>query len=228
MKNGFYLFFALILLAACDKADEAIKFHFIQPNQNEISLMSSERLLIETLTPEDLSFSCSNSFVATINSEGLVYAARLGTAFIRVTNGYLQDEIKLTVTPRPELYAEPVKDFSLSKSKVKAIEGVPFSETETSLSYQVENPKSPMKTYVFDDKNKLYSSSVLVQKTENEELTIFLDERYRYHTGFEYYSDALIIEESTLLVAVNDFDGEFFQVTYYPIIHLNTPTVIKQ
>lgn len=228
MKSGFYFFFALILLAACDKEEEAIKYHFIQLNQNEISLISSERLLIETLTPEDLSFSCSNSFVATINSEGLVYAARLGTAFIRVTNGYLEDEIKLIVTPRSELYAEPAKDFSLSKSEVKAIEGEPFRETKTSLSYQVDNPKSPLKTYVFDDEKKLYSSSVLVQKAESEELTVFLDERYRYHTGFEYYSDALIIEESTLLVAVDDFDGEFFQVTYYPIIFLNTPTVIKQ
>lgn len=227
MKNGFYLLFALILLTACYKEEEAIKYHFIQLNQNEISLMSSERLLIETLTPEDLSFSCSNSFVANINSEGLLYATRLGTAFIRVTNGYLEDEIKLIVTPRSELYAEPIKNFSLTKSEIKAIEGEPFNETETSLSYQVDNPNSPIKTYVFDAENKLYSSSVLVRRTESDELTIFLDERYRYHTGFEYYSDALIIEESTILVAIDDFEGEFVQVIYYPIIFLNTPYALE-
>jgi len=223
MNKLFYLFFALILLTACDKEEEAIKYHFIQLKQKEISLVSSERLLIETLTLEDLFFSCSNSFVAHINSDGWVHADRLGTAIIRVTNGYVEDEIKLIVTPRSELYAEPIKDFRLTKSKIKTIEGQPFKETETSLSYQVDNPKSPQKTYVFDAENKLYSSSVLVQKAESEELTVFLEERYRYHTGFEYYSDALIIEKSTVLVAIDDFDGEYAQVTYYPIIFLNTP-----
>ncbi len=51
----------------------------------------------------------------------------------------------------------------------------------------------------------------------------FLEERYKYHDGFNYYSDALIIEESTMLVAVDDFDEEYEEVTYYPIIFLNTP-----
>ncbi len=114
-----------------------------------MNLKSSDRFLIETLTPEDLIFSCSNSFVANINSEGLLYAKRIGTAIISISNVYLEDRIKLIVTASSDLYAEPIKDFSLTKSELKAIEGEPFNETETNLSYQLDNPKSPLKTYVF-------------------------------------------------------------------------------
>lgn len=223
MRKPFYMLFALILLTACNKEEEVVKYHFIQLNQNEVNLKSAERFLIETPQPEDLSFICSNSFVASINSEGLLYAKRIGTAYIRVTNGYLEDRIKLIVTARSDLYIEPINDFSLTKSAIKAIEGEPYNETETSLSYQLENPKSPQKTYVFDADNRLFSSSVLVQKAKSDESSIFLEERYKYHGGFEYYSDALIIEESTILVAVDDFDEEYDQVTYYPILFLNTP-----
>lgn len=223
MKNHFYLFLALIFLNACEKDEEKSMYHFIQLNQNEIRLMSSERLLIETLKPADLSFICNNNFVAQINIDGWVYATRLGKANIKVTNGYLEDRIKLIVTARSDLYTEPIKDFSLTKSDIKAIDGEPYNETETSLSYQLENPKSPLKTYVFNTDNKLFSSSVLVQKAESDERSIFLEERYKYHGGFDYYSDALIIEESTILVAVDDFDEKYDQVTYYPILFLNTP-----
>ncbi|MCK9451853.1 MAG: hypothetical protein M0Q90_09195 [Bacteroidales bacterium] len=223
MKNPFYILIVLILLAACDKAEEAIKYHFIQLNQTEVNLKSAESFLIETPRPEDLSFTCSNSFVASINNEGLVYTKRIGTAHIRVTNGYLDDEIRIIVTAHSNLYTEPIKDFSLTKSDIKAIEGEPFNETENSLSYQLDNPKSPLKTYVFDTDNKLFSPSVLVQKAERDERTVFLEERYKYHDGFNYYSDALIIEESTILVAVDNFDEEYDQVIYYPILFLNTP-----
>lgn len=158
----------------------------------------------------------SNTFVATVDNEGIITAVREGTAKIYSTSKDLSCNV--SVSPTYTLYNEPITQWGIGKNSVISKKGTADSDTDSGLGYNTGNSIAPIEIYLFKN-NKLYASAVMVQTTYSDELVEHLSQRYKpVYIDTDNYSfyfiDAETVEDTETIVVVELYNVNYWQVLY--------------
>jgi len=152
-------------------------------NATSISLVSTKTFsLVVSPNAAGCTYESENSFIASVSSDGLITAKRVGKTIIHVknTNKNLSATCEVTVTPQYRMFREPYLEFGATPATIKAYEKrVLASETTTGLIYTGENSYLANLLYVFE--NSAYTSSgCFVPTVYSSLLGSFMGERYVY------------------------------------------------
>lgn len=152
-------------------------------NASSISLVSDKTFsLVVSPNADGCTYESENSYIATVSSDGLITAKRVGKTIIHVknTNKNLDGACEVTVTPKYDLFREPYLGFGATPATIKAYEKrVLDSETMTGLTYTGEN--SYLTYLIYNFENSAYTGSgCCVPTAYSSLLTGYMLERYVY------------------------------------------------
>ena len=116
MKHFLFLICFLFVLAQCSKSEGNKDWTL---NANSVELHRGETFLL-TATQANVSFESSNQFVCGVSTSGTITGYHIGEAYINVTDGIKTYSCKVTVSPKYDMYTEPVVDWTLDRDGVKA------------------------------------------------------------------------------------------------------------
>ena len=166
----------------------------------------------------------SNTFVATVDNNGVVTAIRKGDANIYSTDKDLSCYI--SVSPSFTLYNDPITDWGSSKSSIISRKGTPDNETtedsedgeRTLLSYYPSLTITPIEMYIFED-NLLASSAIAVATSYTEELLEHLSQRsipvaVDLENFSLYFIDAETFEDAETIIWAQLFNENYWLVMY--------------
>ena len=166
----------------------------------------------------------SKSFVATVDSNGLITAKKVGEAVVSVPSKPLNCLVK--VSANYTLYNEPITNWGISKKEVKNIKGTPDSETDDALGYSCNSSYAPMEMYMFEN-NKLNASVVLVKTNYTEQLVKHLMQRYTpIGIDTENYN-IYFINEETFSNAETAIIATLYNTTYWMVMYLTNTTTTR-
>ena len=155
----------------------------------------------------------SNKYIASVEN-GILTANRVGTASISSDEG----SFNVKVTPKYHLYEQPVVDWDATPSKISSImesKGYElFSYDNGDLCFYGKDDEAYI-GYIFN-KDKLYTSFVLLTYAQKDKLGDFLDERYVYlGTSGQSLSYLTVDSKSIVNLGVTTFLGNvYYNVTY--------------
>ena len=157
---------ALTVLSSCSKNDSPGSPQFLETS---ITLYAdqSQRLF----DGEIVDVETSTNFIATVSSNGMVYAHHVGEATI--SSG--SQSCRVTVRPRYNLYADPYLEWGASRSQVQSRLGTADSDNGEMLMYRLERDMAA--AYAFEN-NRLAGVMVVVPIIYSSTLVDHLLERY--------------------------------------------------
>lgn len=218
MKKFILAICAALLIGGCSK-NEA--FNIIGMLKG--SVYAGDEFALRTDSPDGATFSCDNTFCATVSPSGNVRAEHVGRTLITADNGKFSTSVVLTVSPKSNLYEEPQLDFGMNRSELIAMYGDPDAESGSTvgwLNQLGETTFGPVCT--FDSFECLKSYSVMVMPQSFDELLDFLGERYEYFPAIDMgsgilgvYADGLTTDTAGLAVALV-YNSSYYMVMYMP------------
>lgn len=155
----------------------------------------------------------SNDFVASVNNKGYVKAEHVGSCII--SNG--KHKCSVTITPKSTFITEPITEWGMSKAQLIAKCGNNYKETSNSIGYISNNTIAPIIVYLFDNNNKLTSSTITVSTDYSSELTDFLLERYHFveNDGDNYsFVNGYTSEKISTVVNMSLYNKSYWTVMY--------------
>lgn len=158
----------------------------------------------------------SNTFVATVDENGVVKAERKGTA--RIYSGDNKYSCMISVSPSYTLYDDPITDWGISKNSLKSKRGTPDSENSTSLSYKTNKSYAPIELYLFEN-NRLQSAGVIVSTSYTDEMLEHLNQRYKavsvdVDDYYVYYIDAKNLSDAETVIIAQLYNYSYWIVGY--------------
>lgn len=161
-----------------------------------------------------------DEYHATVDENGLITANRIGNTNIVVSSSKGSAKVKVIVRPCYNLYPEPCRDWTKTKSQIISQYGTPSSETSSGISYLTDSKIYPLIIYEFDQNNILKESSVTVNESYASTLAKFLEERYAYSGIFSqtyiFYNE-IKKESITMSVLLSKISGyKLYLVRYVP------------
>ena len=158
----------------------------------------------------DVVWESSDTFVTTVDENGLVEAKHVGTAMITAKGKYVDATFEIKVDPLYNTYKEPLPLYGYSKDAVIVQETRTFvtanDEWVGYTGYTGDYNSRYILYYRLDEGGKVKDIVVAVGKNYEEEVKNFLAERYYALDGIYYNSEHFII--------MGDLDEEFIYVLY--------------
>ena len=215
MKNLFWtLLMPAMLLGACKNNDH---YNNITLDKYKLEMQSGDSQKINVLTgdPDNVLWTSDNQFVATVD-KGVVSAMRVGNARITANNA----SVVVKVSPRSNLFIEPVSDFPWGVSRefvINAI-GIPDKLENNTMRYDLSSAVSSFKIYMFDDNGRLIAAGITVSRDRTSHLDDFLNERYLLLTDDgevnKEYINAPTYSSADMSISRNAYDNNYWIVTY--------------
>ncbi|MDD2611347.1 MAG: hypothetical protein PHR38_01010 [Bacteroidales bacterium] len=178
MRKNLMIALLAILAMGCSKEPELLEL-----NATSISLVSTKTFsLVVSPNADGYTYKSENSYIASVSSDGLITAKRVGNTIVHVRNANkdFSATCEVTVTPQYDMFRQPYLEFGATPATIKAYEKrVLASETTTGLIYTGENSYLAYLIYVFE--NSAYTSSGCFVPTKYSSLLgSFIGERYVY------------------------------------------------
>ena len=223
MKTKLFTLFTVLLcivvFSSCSKDDEGgteIKINTRMP----ITLNHKETLTIDATSVQTITYSSDNEFHAKVSRSGVVTANYVGETMIILDNGSDSKSIHLRVEPLYKLYETPSIEWGKTKREIIAKYGNPDSETDTAIGYMDYSTNAPIAMFLFDDNQRLKSSSVIVKIAYTSTLSNFLLERYMpIDVNAEEYTatfvNGLEIENVTTGINLSLYNLSYMMVIYF-------------
>lgn len=176
-KKLFSLLLIFVIFLGCKEEIE----YTLSPTS--VSINATDTYDLKVLPASDnWTFNTDNKWIATVSTQGVITANRVGTTNIVVKNSdnnYLA-KCKVTVLPNYSMYKDPYLTFGVSKSTVKSYEKRSlYSENTDNLIFNGENATLTNLVYSFES-SKLTGVGSLVPTTYSSLMGSFLAERYIY------------------------------------------------
>ena len=163
----------------------------------------------------------SNTFVATVNNNGVITAKKAGTANIYSTKEDLSCDIY--VYPSYSLYNDPITEWGISKEELKREIGTPLDEDITEdgieiITYETSSTIAPIELYAFEN-DCLRASSIIISASYSEKIGKHLSQRMKaisYNEGEEVvvFIDAESPSDAKTIVGVGVYDSSYLLVMY--------------
>jgi len=226
MRKEFTLLISVICLTiiSCTK-DEDVK---LTVDTSEIALYSGEEHQIEAVSNFPITYLSENEYVATVSDDGLIKAQEIGETTINVSCDDVTEKISVEVLAEYDLYPEPIMEWGRTRESIISELGEPDANLSNSIGYFFYSPNAPVLMYVFDENDKLESSSVFVKTVFSSELAAFLLERYVYASqdeGVFYFLNGLNLEQSSMSIASSIYNLNYWMVAYFPVENLTTKSM---
>ena len=212
------------MFVACSKDDDDDDGFTV--NKQSITLAHDGTETV--VASENATWSSDNEFVATVDNNGVITGKHVGEATITATANGKSQKVKVTVKAMYNTIPEPITDFSLSKSEVKAKEThTLYKEEDYKLNYTTNASKSELVMYSFDETSgKLKSSAwgAALTAVAPSELVGFLTERYQlltYDDDYYYFANSDELETATMVVTFTMTNGNAL-IVYLPYEKKNT------
>lgn len=208
MKKILLLIAFLAVVTSCDKSTDAT----IDPQSVELKVSQTQQLTTNGDAVSD--WTSSDTFVATVTSEGMVTALHVGQATIWATVYGKKQSSAIRVVPTYNSFSEPLIDWGLSRAAIKEREKRTFDqETESIVLYK--EPRTLGVVYLFENDRMTASGVVLPLSFDPKELVGFLNERYslKGQSGDLYIWQS---KDNSVMVAVG-VESVGIIVAYVPI-----------
>lgn len=190
-------------------------------SDNEESLPdipTSEQLYVgNTLNLEyECDWKSTNTFVATVNSNGVVTANRVGETKIYSSSKNLSCQVYVNASY--SLYSEPITKWGISKQQLINICGTNYIADGDMIGYATNDDVTPIKMYAFNN-NALVASAIVVKTSYTDELVEHLKQRYKLLTiDTEEYNlyciNANDLSNAKTAVVANLYNSKYWMVTY--------------
>ncbi|MCT4590489.1 MAG: hypothetical protein N4A71_21865 [Carboxylicivirga sp.] len=151
----------------------------IKIETESITLFSGEKEQIQIESQYEVSYASSNAFHADVNNTGLVEGVKVGEAEVILECEGEAYRIPVIVEGNYDLYIEPLRDWSLSKSDVINKYGKPDSEDDDKIGY-LNYSTCKLLLYAFDQDDKIETVGCFIDGNYASLLGKFLKERYHY------------------------------------------------
>lgn len=169
---------------------------------------------------KNCTWTSSNPFVATVDNDGVVKAAHVGTAVISATKDGNTVKCNVTVNATNNNFTLPEMNWG---AKIDAIRPLytAFDELKDGNYYMFATKNAsglPMYTYEFDTTTGgLVLSQLTVAAAEEEDFFYFIEQRYQYYDTTEdnddIYLNANTMSEATLYIKYGtDKDDDAYAV----------------
>lgn len=216
MKKAVYMVMLVLVLASCSK-DDGLDGGL---NGQEITLKRGEVFAFEVKGANDVVWSVTDPFHATVNDNGQVQALRIGkTEVIADADGELF-KATISVVPIVDLQ-EPYLRFGASKEQVKDAEKrVLMEQNEDVIVYEVNASFTNALGYIFEE-DKLTSAIFQLEVDSEEsgdELIDFIEERYELleQQGTEYLFTTKD-KEVAVYIDLGQVNSEEMYLIYIPM-----------
>ena len=215
MKKFFWaLVLPAILLSGC-KVNE--HYNNITLDKYKLDMQSGDSQKINVLTgdPDNVLWTSDNPYAVTVD-KGVVSALRVGNARITANNA----SVAVKVSPRSNLYVEPITDFQwgVSREFVIGTIGIPDKLENNTMRYDLSSAVSSFKIYMFDDNGRLIAAGITVNRDRTSHLDDFLNERYQLLTDDgevnKEYINALTYANADMSISRNAYDSNYWIVIY--------------
>ncbi len=225
-KNVMIAIFALFAIS-CSKNDAAPKLT-LSASKQELKYNETLQLSANIGSPNEYSWISSDKFTGDVDASGLFTAAHIGETEITAIKEGLSAKYKITVTPNETFFVEPIADFTLNKSGIKAKETRTIAaESESGLLYN--NTGLHISQIMYGFENGLLS--VVLADFDDTETAVnraaaFYRERYKY-LGYE--SDIIMFEskDKKVFVGLSVEDSWGFGALYIKNTLTNLSTANK-
>ena len=197
---------------------EPVEEALITLEETSATLSRGDTYQINAECENPITYSSDNEFCASVSEEGLVTANYVGTAVITLESESDTKTFEVTVEGQSDLYPEPEIEIGETKEAIIERFGAPGAETEEAIGYANYSENTTMLMVMFDEDNLVTSYSVIMDVSLEEELDTFLSERYMFvqeEEGIKVYINALTVDEATLLVGSQNYQGEFLMAMYF-------------
>jgi len=213
MKKVFLFLLPVFIISCVDDgiitlSDKSVTIQYDESKQLSVNYSS------DALKTKTYNYTTSDSTIVSVSSTGLVSGVSIGTAVIKISSkdGKYKDECNFTVTPKSNLYVEPITDFGLTISQVKSKETRTLSQEGVNyLVYTDSNPNVRMILYVFNGVDMTLNGSVVMLTEASDiaaEASLFLIERYRQYDFTDTYK-IYKNRKDTLKEAVLSYDKDY-------------------
>ncbi len=225
MKKVMLFFIAAICLTTfigCEK-DKDVELP-LTLKSTSTTLTSSQTFNI-TVTPDTVgcTYESENDLIASVSTNGLITAKRVGETNIVVKNNKknFTSKFKVTVTPKYSMYKEPYLVFGSTKAAIKNYEKRSLmEEAETYINYYGENSTTSGILYSFS--NSTYEvSACLIPTSYSSLLSSFMAERYVYMGRSGDYLVSVTTDYKATVTAY------VYSTSYWMVMYSNNTTFKK-
>jgi hypothetical protein len=157
----------------------------------------------------------NNTFVASVDNNGVVTANRVGTANIYSNAHRCQINVSANIT----LYQEPITDWGITKSNLINRKGNADATSASSVAYYLDSEIAPMEMYSFED-NKLTAAVVLVSTNYTEYMINHLSERFKPVYVDSEDLTALFINAESLDEAKTTIVTTLYNTKYWAVMYM--------
>ena len=180
-----------------------------------VTLHHGETYTIPATCNGSITYSSENSYVAEVNSSGVVTANYVGSTTIKLGSKDDNKEITVVVEPKSKLYPDPNISIGESKQSIFDRFGEPGVDLGIGIGYGEYSTKAPQLIVLFDDNKCVESYYVMVKEGYSREIEPFLSERYKSILG-SMYINALELNKATMVVlpSLYENDSSYWQVQY--------------
>lgn len=157
----------------------------------------------------------NNTFVASVDNNGVVTANRVGTANI-YSNAH---RCQVTVSANVTLYNEPITEWGITQSYLISKRGTPYSSTSSAVAYDLNSDITPFEMYSFEN-NKLTAAIVLVSTTYTESMLDHLSERFKPVYVDSEDLTALFINAESVYEAKTTIVTTLYNTKYWAVMYM--------
>lgn len=177
-----------LFLYGCSSDDENTKLSL---NKSAVTLNYKTTEQLEA--SGKVEWTSENDFVASVNENGVIEGKHVGKTFIVASNGTEEVKCAVEVTPKYNIYREPILDFGITKEELKGRENRELlSETSTAIKYRGNSGSAASEiAYAFKN-DKMNGAGALLKSSYSSVIMDFLVERYQaafQEDGVFYFID---------------------------------------
>ena len=177
-----------LFLYGCSSDDENTKLSL---NKSAVTLNYKTTEQLEA--SGKVEWTSENDFVASVNENGVIEGKHVGKTFIVASNGTEEVKCAVEVTPKYNIYREPILDFGITKEELKGRENRELlSETSTAIKYRGNSGSAASEiAYAFKN-DKMNGAGALLKSSYSSVIMDFLIERYQaafQEDGVFYFID---------------------------------------
>lgn len=217
MKHFVLIILLCFILFACTKDQINTSINL---NKNILQLKVGESFVFSVLGEVDANYLwvSNNDFAMKLNDEGFVKALKVGEVTLVVTQEENLSSAKcnIEIVSNFNIFEEPCLDFSKSKQEIFDLEqSFLINKTDVSLSY-IKPRHIKSLTYNFL-KGKLSTVFLIFNEHSifEDELRLFLNERYRY-IGFTNNCFLYTNRDETIIISQKIINNKNWSLAYLP------------
>lgn len=185
--------------------------------ETSVVLHSGDTCQIQAVCEFPITYSSENEYYATVSEEGMVTANFVGATTINLEAEGDSKTFEVTIEPVSNLYPEPEIEIGVPKDSIIAQFGEPVADEDGVMGFSDYSENATMLMVMYDEDGIVTDYAVILDTSFEEELDTFLGERYMFvqeQEGMKIYINALSLEETSMLIGSQNYEGEFLMVVY--------------